>query len=397
MKVSLEASKFSGAVGWVSKSLNAKDHGSYIVLSVSTDGRALFSHNGDGVSATASVSLDETTELEKDERISLNGPMLQKLGALLSRDKGLVELVLAPGDSVLHVSGDKGKFSVELVASRSIKTPELTKIGSIEDSDFFRSIKDISKVCDPGNAGEIPAIGSIDLSFNPDENYLTLMATNGYTLSEVKKSYTPDSGVTVGKDTHYLIPARFANTISAGGMDGITDVYMDEDSGKLGFTYPDGKTLAIALTNGEPQLYSTLKDTIFNSVTEKGVVVKRELEDALNAISVMSQGDSSSKWSISGEGIQISDDFGQNEVTVPFLDTSMSEDFEGKEISVLRDVVIRAFHVTNSKNISIQWSMDSSPIVVRPNDKVSKKDKSDSSDPDYVDDETTFSFFNPQS
>lgn len=358
MKLTIDAKSFVDAVGWATKSYDAKNDRAYVLLSVDADGKGFLSHAGLGSYMKCDftvVSVDFSNDKSDSAQFALEGKYLQRLAAAIST-KGEIRLTkdLNSSKTSLEMKTSTGRFTIPMTNSRIAADPEVSSIGTVDDNEFFDSLRRIGKLCDPANVGQTNFIGSVDIGFDFDKGLVKLFATDRYAMAEMVMDFSGDEGVEMG---HLLIPHASAMLVPpTKGLNMSINLITDQD-GRFGYSFPDGRVALFTLTAADVFKNVEVMKTKQRELVEHSITVPTgELTDAIRAVSSLDWDSNDIFLTIDSEnGLIVSDRNNTNKLSVSNIDLNYDGD-EAHRDSFVRAVINEAFSPISTPYVKLKWS-----------------------------------------
>lgn len=369
MKLTFDIKTFIDAANWVGKTFDHRSNSSYIALSVNSDSQAhLFYLNSTSyMKAPFIVShvdlSDEETDSDDRKVFALDGVFLSKLSSVLSGSSGNATMKRKKGS--MEVLTQSGKFSIPTVEKKVQQEPDLTDIGEVDERQYFEALKNLSKLCD--NTGSGPSLSSVDISFKDDT--IVLMATDRYVLGEITVPFDPSNNIErYMKDRegkNLLLPVENAALISPSKNGSVsTTLVYDEKSKKFGYQFLDGRVSIFSLNNAEPLAYLKLKENASKGNTETVTIETKQLKQAISSVSNVSWEEKEIVLNIASDGsLKVHDLVESNTVSVPVLESHVSQDFSPK---FSRVIINEAFYPITTSKVVMKWAPDGMTFVFEP-------------------------------
>lgn len=369
MKLTLETNNFVDAVMWATKSFDAKDEKSYVVLSVDEDGVGKLIHVNQSSYMSAPLSI-ETSDFSNDNEssalIALDGNFLQRLAGSISKFGGDIVLSksLDKKNQPLSAKVGTSKFTIPVLRLVPDDEPELTKVGDVNDQEFFDTLQRLAKLCSPASADSGLATRSVAL--NLDEENIIGMATDSYSLGEITIDYTPTKKKDKLEFNIVLIPSNVATMITPSkDSSAMVDLVYDKSSKKFGYRFADNRLALFSLDQASPIIYEELKANVQSSVEHSVTIDSRELRNAIGTISSLAWDEVDVKIQIDGENniIRVTDENENNKIEL----NAHSMDFdEIDDITFMRMTINQAFSPISTELLRLSFSNSESACILEP-------------------------------
>lgn len=376
MKIDVDAKSFVDAVQWVTKDYDKKDEKSYVRFFVDDDGVGYLSHNN-LTSYMKSFMRVNAVDFSDDDvnfvDLALDGLFLQKLANAIgsSKDSITMSKILKDKKSNVEVKTSAGKFTVPMFDTVVGKDPVPVELGQVDDNDFFSSLLNLAKLCDPMNAGTQVFVGAIDVKLNTESKKVVLRATDRYALGEIILDFEPsendDDTVDSLTDNSFLLPHASAVLVPpTKGISSSATLIGDDNDGRLrfGYSFADGRVALFSLT-GSSTFPNTdnMKKKAFDTVDYQITVKKSDLVKAIKVVSSLSWDDDSIYFTISSDGLKISDVNNNNILHVEHSDIVYDAE-EDYHVKFHQLVINEAFHPIPTTNIVLKWGKNSNAFIL---------------------------------
>ena len=378
MKAIFDAKSFVEAVNWATKSYDSKNDKAHVALFVDGDGTAYLSHsnlNSYMKSEINVVSVDFTGDKVDEASFAMEGKYVQRLASAISTTGQIAfSKKLSDAKTSLAVKTSAGNFTVPLLDSKIPDAPETVSLGEVDDKEFFDSMIRIAKLCDPANAGSNTFIGAVDLGFDTKNETVSLFATDRYAMGEVVLGFSPDEDDDEETESfikdHILLPHASAVLVQpTKGVDSsITLIGEEGNSGNLrfGYSFPDGRVALFSLMNAERfEFLDNMKKKVSESVENSISVPTSELAGAIRVISSLAWEEDDVYFTISKDGLVVSDGNNTNKVNVAHteIDYDLDEEYRARFV---RSVINEAFSPISTGTVKLKWGSSSTAFVLAP-------------------------------
>lgn len=368
MKLITDTKSLVESITWATKTM---DQNTQVVLDVNEDGEAFLTYSAPQSYMRAPLPLSEAKDVDDEVRAPLDGSLLRQLIPAFNQVSGDVELSFTgEGTSkvlkVKSLSYASTHFSVAMYSSRVPAAPSVVKIGETSDAEYFDYIARLANFCDPSNEAAYPAVGSVDISFNREDNKLTMMATNRWSLAEIALDFDSEEDADeelFGK--HFLVPAGSAAMVSPtkGSLDNVEIVY-DETNQKYGYRFADGRIALFGLTDARPTPYARTKENASQNVELEATVDLQTLDNTIKTLSGLPWAEGSIFWTVTDSKFEIHDKSRDN---VMEIDASTNlEEGTSAELAFVSYVVRTAFKAARTKRVKLKWGEEFSHVVIVP-------------------------------
>lgn len=369
MKVSVETKSFVAAVAWVTKSYDSKNTNAYVAMVITKEGKGHLFHASPTSFQKASFAIADL-EFSDDEmetgvvELALEGRFIQSLAVTLSKESVLNFTSSESGDG-LNVKTKNGRFTIPLLNVPIGSEPEIVALGTVSSRDYFGVTQRIAKLCDPVNAGYIPALGAVDIGLDPKGKKIVMMATDRYALAEVTIPFTPEKAAAayVEENGRILLPVESASINAGNKEDQDAVLGYDPESSKFGYTLADGRVALFSLKEADPLSYHGIIKQANSTVSNSFNVDVIELRDAIASISNLAWDETRVFFDITEDGLVVADSTRSNKVTVPVVDLEIKQDFQ---VPFVRAFINEAFSPVTTTSVNFKWPDSKSVFVIEP-------------------------------
>lgn len=359
--IKIEAKSFLNAINWATRSFDPKDSKAYVALTVDSDGSAYLSHSNYTSHMKAPFDLNGV-DLDGEEtyQVALDGRFMQRLTGAISQG----ELTLKNSKSGLILTSSAGKFTIPTLNSRITKTPEVLTVGSVSAIDYFDTLSRLAKVCDPASAGLSPALGTVNILIDEEEEEITMMATDRWALSEAVIDFTPGEDLEKCADVmkSFLFTYESAILVNSKEPESI-ELIFEPTSQKFGYRFNDGRIALFGLKQETPLSYGSIKEGAYSNVPSNIWVSTKDLQKAITAISNLDYLGVLIKLKLTEDSIEISDSSGSNKMEIDVISGEVEEDCE---VVFVRAVINKIFAPVSTAKVAVKFSDNSSPFVFEP-------------------------------
>jgi hypothetical protein len=371
MKLTVDAKSFVEAAGWSTKSFDTKDDKAFVALHLTEGGAGFLSHTNN-TSYMKSPLTVLSTEFEEGEdpavKLALDGRYVQRLAGALGGENGPVVFSRKAGDTraALHVASASGKFTIPLADADVPSEPKLYTLGEVTDVEYFDALQRLAKLCDPVNAGFLPAIGAVDLYLDRDEKTLTLMATDRYALGEVVIDFAPaESGAAFFDEAkHVLLPYETAILIAPSKGSSSQVEFVHEKRGqKFGYSFTDGRIALFSLSNTTPIAYKALMENAAKDLENSITLQVADLKKALGIVSSLAWDEPGIYFEIASDGLAITDSSKSNRFAVATSEVDVQSD---QRVKFVRAVINEAFNPVSTATVRLRWNDEARPFILEP-------------------------------
>lgn len=384
MIVKIDTDSFVSAVNWSTKTYNPKNDKSNLVFSVSSDGTGSLAYTSEDSFMKTGFNVQEVDFSDTDEvdlKFVVDSGYVKSLANALGNGGNVVVIEKDMNDvkTSLKLKTDIGSFTVPLLDHRISDEPDVVSIGDVDDNEFFDYLSRESKLCDTDQVDAAMFIGSVDLSFDTDNNLVKLFATDRYVIGGVSTSFTPAENTdediyNTVIDGHVLLPAFNANLISPtkGLNSPVTliaeKVKKENTSFKFGYSFADGRIALFSLTNADAfPNFEKMRGKALDDVKNSVVISTPVLTKAIKTISSLVQYEDDIYLNISSDGLVVTDSSESNKIRVPHSDINFVDDGV-QRFRFYRGVINEAFHPIGTKDVILSWaeSKSASNFVFQP-------------------------------
>lgn len=379
MKLTLDTAVLVNAINWAARNFDNKDDNAHIAL-VLNDNDGYLAHENSTSYMRAPLTGFTLTLAEGETapvKLALSGQYLQKLGTVLAKSSGMITLErkLANSKSPLKLSGSAGRFTLPVFDSKIPDAREVQVIGSTDEFLLFDSLQRLAKICDTKNGAAIPLLESITVNFDVEEEVITLMSTDRYSMGEVIIPFEPNkqSIEFFEANENIFIPFQFSTMIPVSKDSDNVRLITETKSKKFGYAFTDGRIALYSLNLiDQPWAYQGQKDKILEEVEGSFAVPVRELRNAIGSITALAWDEGDVFFNLTENGLSVTDEHESNKVNVPVMGLELPVDDEGtvKELRMrfVRHVINQSFSPISSTNAFIGLKTAESPIYLRNTD-----------------------------
>jgi hypothetical protein len=368
MKLTVDAHNFVEAISWVTKSYDTKDDKAYVALVVNSEGEGLLSHSNPTSYMKGRlpvISVDFDGDDADSAELALEGKFLQRLSSALGAAKGTIQLTKKLNDpkAPLDVKSPSGRFTIPMVTAKISEAPTVSKLGEVDDNEYFDSLQRLAKLCDPVNAGYLPVLGTVDLNLSADNSSLTMMATDRYALGEIVVDFTPEDGAEglLEEIENLLLPQESAMLVSPSkGLSTSITLIHEAKGKKFGYSFADGRVALFSLSNTNPIVYHSMKAAAAANTSNSLTVSTSELKKAIGIVSSLAWEEDSIWLDITENGLTVSDSNKTNTLAVDSENRIVSEDYR---VKFVRPVINEAFSPVSTAEMNLKWSDHKSAFV----------------------------------
>lgn len=371
MKITLDTKTFVEAIQFVTKAYDQTDSGSYVALTVTESGEGKVHHGNSTTFMLSPISVIETKidaeELE-DGAISfaLDGKFLQKLAPAIAGSGPSIVLSRKAGDvhSPLEVKTSTGKFTIPVFDKKIAKVPELIELGEVDDREYFDTLQRLAKMCDQANAGAFPALGCVDIKLDVDNKELISMATDRYSLGEIKISFDPSEAAAeyIEENPNLLLPGNNAQLITPSkGLTSSTTLVHETKGQKFGYVFGDERVALFSLTKAKVIPYLNIKNKASAGVKNQFTVKTSELKKAISTVSTLAWDETQIYFKILNDEVVVCDSHGTNKVSVPIEDVQIDNECTA---TFVRSVVNGAFHPISTEKMVFKWLDEKTSFII---------------------------------
>lgn len=352
------------ASSWVTKNFDPKDVRTYITLTIQ-DNMGSLAHLTSSSFMKSDIVVEENNNSEK-LNLALDGRYVSRLGGALNKQHKTATLTLT--EQGLKVSTKNGAFTIPTLEKDPTPTPETVKVGEVDDRELFDYIRRLAKLCDANNTSSMPALGAVDLTLQPDEQKIIIMATDRYSLGEIQIDYTPSTAAKELEEElqNILIPVENANMISPSkGVTSLTTIVYEKSTGKFGYEFEDGRVALFALKEADSIDYSKIKQNSLSSSDSHAKLQTSDLKNAIATVSSLAWEDTNIYLTFKKNEIVVSDAMETNKIKVN-AETSVNDEDEEMKFKFIRSVINEAFNPVMTKDMVLQWGTNSQAFVITP-------------------------------
>lgn len=378
MKIKIDSKSFVNAVMWVTKSYDSKDEKAYVSLFVNADGEGTLSHannNSYMKSDFSVVAVDFDGDDVDKASFALEGNYLKSLAGAIGSSGAEFTLSkkLKAERTSLEVKTSSGKFTIPLLDYKVSEAPEYVVLGEVDDNEFFDSLTRVAKLCDSDNSGSSSFVGSVDFTFDTDDETLKIFATDRYALGEITLPFSADSEsdeVSSIIENHLLLPAASASLIPpTKGLNSSVSL-IAESSGdgalRLGYAFPDSRVALFSLVNAAAFTHvDKMKDQAIGQIQHSIVVSTADLKNTIRTISSLSPMEDDVYFRITEDGLVITDSSKSNSLEVDYseFDYQRQDEYPARFV---RAVINEAFSPISTNNVKLKWGDNSTTFVLEP-------------------------------
>jgi hypothetical protein len=375
MKLVLDSKSFIEAISWASKNYDSKDTTAYIAMKVTKNGTGYLFHSNamsylKSPFTVNSIAFDSGEDSDSGLTLALAGDYLQALATALKSNPGVITISkdLTNKNSPLDVKTSNGKFKVPILDVRIATEPSIIELGEVDDREYFDSLQRLSKLCDPANAGFMPALGSVDIKLDNENKSVTMMATDRYALGEISLDLHPHSALQEyieNRDgVHLLLPFETATLISPSkGLTSSTTLVHEPKGDKFGYLFSDSRVAVFSLKDAEPIAYLRLKENATSDLSREMTLSTDDFKKALQTVSSLAWEENEIYLSLSEDGLVVHDVHRNNEIAVDAEDVNVDET---RSSPFIRSVIMEAFAPISTSKVILSWGDESRTYVLTP-------------------------------
>lgn len=376
MKMKIDTKSFVDAVSWATKTFDAKDEKAYISLIVDTEtneGRLTHMNVTSFLKANIQI-LDLSYNRDETENdllfYAIDGQYLHRLASSLNGVTDPIVLEQKTLKSDLTLATVNGKFTVPTFNTMVPKEPKIEEVGEVDDREFFDAMQRLAKVSDPANAGQMPALGAIDIKFDLEEKKIKLMSTDRYVLAETMIDFEPTDYTEefleymVEETSHenVMFPVSEASKISPSkGITTSTSIVYERKGQKFGYKFADGRVAVFSLKDGNPINYSKIREHAKGELDHTVIVGVSDWKKAIQTVSNLSWEENELKIEFNSDEIVIYDMNKKNNVAIQAVESNV----EGEVLIPFSRIVLnKSIQPVSTSQISISWK-DTGRFIIK--------------------------------
>ena len=350
MKATVDTKTFAEAIQWATKTLDTKDDKAYVALEVSSSGMGFLSHQNPTSYLNATFTVLESDVAKDSEIIALEGRFLSKLAGSLDW-AGPADLELK--DDILVLTSRSGKFTIPTLTVKVGVTPSYTEIGEVNGTEYFNAVSRLSKILNVANSALMPQLGSLDICFSKEDENVSIMGTDRYSLSEIIVEFSPKASGDefLDKEEHILLPHESAVLIAAPKTDENVTVVHDEKTGKFGYLFPDGRIGLFSLKQADALDYSPMKKRKAEATNTATLETNALRKSIANVYNLSSDNDEAIYLEIGDDSVVVRDKSSTNMLNVP---SEIKAD-EPKVFKFSLDTINRGFNGVLTSKVRLAW------------------------------------------
>lgn len=359
MKLTVEVKSLVSAIDWAAKRRDPKAAASYIALIVTPDGAASLSHQNatSYMRAPLAVTDAELDANESSKGVSLPldvSSLVNMKAALNMSSKPVVIQHDSSTTSSVTVKTSNSRLTVPLIQAAVSAPPVLKELGSASGRELFGALSNLSKLCDSTHAEYMAAVGAVDIALSPDNNTITMMATDRWVMGEIIVPFEPteEAKLFVKDRAHLLFPMEAAN-ISSSRSDESVKIVFDPKSRKFGFVFDDGRVSLFSLKDGEPIPYVNIKTRSRQAVKSSARVDLNELKKAYAAVSAIAREEDDIYLTITGTTLTVHDRSKANSIELTLDQVNASS--EQMTVKFRRILLAKSFSPITTSIANLRW------------------------------------------
>lgn len=373
MKLVIDNKSFVSAVNWVIKAFDPQQRNPQINLKVDDSGiGTLYLDSGVTFMRDTFTVYEADFGKGKDSfTAALDGQYMQKLAGVLAKFND--SITMKDSSKGVVIEAPHGNMTIPTEVKKAKSEPDVIELGEVEDREYFDSLQRLAKLCEPRGAGNmVTVLSSVNVKLDYENEKIVLMGTDKYSLGEISVNLDPNTSniqeFIKENDTgaDLLLPVDAATKINPSkGLVSTVTLITEEQDGRFGYQFDDGRVALFSLNSGKPLPYQTLKDNADKSTDNNVKLNVAEFKNALGVISALNWEEVDVFADVSEDGFVIRDSHSTNTIAID-AELDLDADKKKHTICFRRAIIGKATTPISTEKVNVRWTTDNKVFVFEP-------------------------------